>query len=91
MEPANNARCWRTLLPPIPVLMAPGHSTDARWMERAERNSRSSVAISATTPCLATLYEPAPDAAMRPATDAVELICPPSTLRSIRGRNVLTP
>ena len=60
--PPLTGRCDTVLGPaavdavgPMPVLTAPGQSTDVRTGEWAARNSRSSVAISATTPCLATL------------------------------------
>ena len=74
----------------MPVFTAPGQSTDVRTDDLAARNSRSSVVISATMPCLATLYAPAAPPATSPAIDAVELMWPCSS-RSMRGRNVLTP
>src|SRR5439155_346689 len=78
------------LLAPMLVATAPGHSTEDRTDEWAERSSRSNVAISATTPCLATLYGPAVPPATSPAIDAVELMWPCSCC-SINGRKVLTP
>jgi hypothetical protein len=39
----------------MPVFTAPGQSTDVRTDDFAARNSRSSVVINATMPCLATL------------------------------------
>ena len=48
-------RRFCALLAMIPVFTGPGQRTEARTGEWAARNSRSRVAISATTPCLATL------------------------------------
>ena len=78
------------LLRPMSVFTAPGHSTDVRTGDLAARSSRSSVAISATTPCLATLYGPAAPPATRPATDDVELMWP-SSCCSMSGRKTLMP
>ena len=56
------------------VLMGPGHSTDEVTGLLRARNSRSSDAMSAMTPCLATLYAPIRRAAIMPAMEDVELI-----------------
>ena len=72
------------------MFTAPGHSTDDRTGEWAERSSRSSVHIRATTPCLATLYGATAPPAMSPATDAVELMWPVPVC-SISGLKTLTP
>src|ERR1700730_16797940 len=68
--------------------MTPGHSTDTPIPRGA--SSRRSPSDSATTPYLETLYALlSPE--IRPATEAVETMCPPSPCCSINGPKISIP
>src|SRR5438067_6285354 len=73
------------------VLTAPGQSTVTPTDEPLCSSSSARVSVSATTPYLATQYEPNRGTGTRPAIDDVLTMCPPSALRSRIGRNVVTP
>src|SRR5215469_6890098 len=78
-------------LVPMLVLTVPGQSTETPTPEPSAASSADRTSDSATTPYLATAYEPILAGATRPAIDAVLTIQPPSGLARRIGRNACTP
>ena len=73
------------------VRTVPGQSTEAPTFEFSAASSAASTSVSATTPYLATAYEPIRGGATSPAIEAVLTMCPPSGLARRIGRNTCTP